>query len=181
MTEVLALDLATTTGWARGPVGGVPISGSVRFGKREASANAVFGRAIEWLADLLKLEPKPTMIAIEAMLPPNAKTGYTNTETRDRLAGLHGIVRGVAHLRGVYNIEAHPVGAIRQHFIGERSLKRAKAKTAIVTRCRELGWPCDDDNAGDALATWSFACALIDPAQGLRVSPLFNRRLRIHA
>lgn len=181
MTNILALDLATVTGWARGPVGGSPASGAIRFGKREASENAVFGHALEWLAALLDPQPRPDVLVIEAMLPPGAKVGGTNTHVRDRLAGLHGVVRAVAHCRGVYNIQAHPVAAIRGHFIGVRGLKRAKAKPAIVARCRELGWPCDDDNAGDALAAWSFACSLIDPAQALRVSPLFNRRLRIHA
>jgi hypothetical protein len=182
MTDILALDLATITGWARGPVGGAPASGSIRFGKREASENAVFAHALEWLAALLDPQPRPDMIVIEAMLPPGAKVGGTNTGVRDRLAGLHGVVRGVAHLRGVFDIQAHPVAAIRGHFIGVRGLKRDKAKPAIVARCRELGWgPIVDDNAADALAAWSFACSLIDPRQALRVSPLFNRRLRIHA
>jgi hypothetical protein len=116
------------------------------------------------------------------MLPPGAKVGQTNSSTRDRLAGLHAIVRGVAHIRGAGEIEiaCYSVGDIRHHFIGERSLKRAQAKQTILARCQMLGWPAVDNNAGDALAAWSFACSIIDPAQALKVSPLFNQRLRVH-
>lgn len=180
MTDILALDIATTTGWARGRVGSMPVSGSVRFGKAEASNNAVFAAAVKWIAALLEPQPRPDILVMEAMLPPAAKVGFTNVDVRDRLAGLHGIVRGVAHLRGVYDIATYSVGDIRQHFIGERGLKRFVAKARIVERCRQLGWPCETDDAGDALAAWSYACSIIDPTQALKVSPLFNQKLRIH-
>jgi hypothetical protein len=180
MTDILALDIATVTGWARGRVGSTPASGSIRFGKAGASENAIFAHAIKWVAEMLDPQPRPDVLMLEEMLPPGAKVGFTTTWTRDRLAGLHGIVRGVAHLRSVFDIRAVSVGNIRQHFIGERHLKRHKAKPAIVEHCRQLGWPCADDNAGDALAAWSYACSLIDPAQGLLVSPLFNKQLRVH-
>ena len=116
------------------------------------------------------------------MLPPGAKVGYTNASTRDRLAGLHAIVRGVAHIRGGGEIEmaCYSVGDIRAHFIGERGLRRAQAKQAIVTRCEQLGWPAVDNNAADALAAWSLACSIVDPAQAIKVSPLFNQKLRVH-
>jgi hypothetical protein len=182
MTDILALDLATITGWARGRVGETPTSGSIRFGTREASDGAVFAHVIGWISKLLEPEPRPDIIALEAMLPPGAKVGQTNSSTRDRLAGLHAIVRGVAHIRGAGEIEiaCYSVGDIRHHFIGERSLKRAQAKQTILARCQMLGWPAVDNNAGDALAAWSFACSIIDPAQALKVSPLFNQRLRVH-
>ena len=60
-------------------------------------------------------------------------------------------------------------------------MRRQEAKRATVERCRKLGWQCDDDNQGDALALWSFACAQIDPTQALMVSPLFNRSPADHA
>jgi hypothetical protein len=182
MTTVLALDLATVTGYARGVVGGTPIAGSIRFGTREASEGAAFGHAIGWFSKLLEAEPRPDIIALEAMLPPGAKVGQTNSSTRDRLAGLHAIVRGVAHIRGGGEIEiaCYSVGDIRHHFIGERGLRRAQAKEAILAKCAMLGWQAVDNNAADALAAWSYACSIIDPAQALKVSPLFNKQLRVH-
>lgn len=178
MTDILALDIATVTGFARGKVGETPIAGSVRFGRPGASSNAVFGSCLSWLSKELALEPRPDLLVLEAMLSPLAKVGATQADVRDRLAGLHGVVRGVAHLRGVYQIAEYSVGDVRQHFIGERSLKREQAKRRTVIVCRQLGWQVADDNAADALALWSFAAALIDPAQALKLSPLFNRALR---
>jgi hypothetical protein len=180
MTTVLALDLATVTGYARGVVGGTPIAGSIRFGTRESGDGEVFGHAIGWMSKLLAMQQLPDVIVVEAMLPPGAKVGQTNSSTRDRLAGLHAIVRGVAHIRGISEIACYSVGDIRHHFIGDRSLRRAQAKAAIVQRCRQLGWNVVDDNAADACAAWHFACSLIDPTQAVRVSPLFNQQLKVH-
>jgi hypothetical protein len=44
-----------------------------------------------------------------------------------------------------------------------------------------LGWQAVDNNAADALAAWSYACSIIDPTQALKVSPLFNKQLRVRA
>jgi len=94
---------------------------------------------------------------------------------RDRLCGLHSIMLGVASNSGVGEIVTASVGDVRNHFIGTRSLKRAQAKAAVVAKCEVLGWRVADDNQGDAAATWSYACSLIDPKLALRGSPLFNR------
>lgn len=178
-TLILALDVATRTGFARGRIGEVPTSGSIRFGKAGVLDHVVFGEAIHWINATLQ-EP-PDMLIIESMLSPLAMRNETSRAVRDRLAGLHGIVRGVAHLRGVGEIAEASVGDVRAHFIGDRTLPRDKAKRAVMERCKALGWHAVDDNAGDALALWSYACALIDPAWALQVSPLFNRKLRVVA
>jgi len=174
MTDILALDVATRCGWARGRVGEMPVAGSVRFGGADASANAVFAHCLSWLSRELEPEPRPDMVMIESLLSPDAKVGFTNRDVRDRLAGLHGVVRAVAFLRGIYTINEASVGDVRAHFIGDRTLKRAPAKREVMSRCRQLGWTATDDNAGDALALWSFAAALIDPSLALRVTPLFG-------
>ena len=176
--DILALDLATRAGWCRGRVGETPIAGSIRFGQRDASDNAVFGHCLSWLSRELEPQPRPDLLILEAMLPPGAKLGYTNTNVRDRLAGLHGVVRAVAFLRGIYQIAEYSVGDVRAHFIGDRSLKRHEAKARTVQTCRLLGWQVADDNAGDACALWSFAASIIDPDQALKLSPLFNKQLR---
>jgi hypothetical protein len=178
---IMALDIATTTGFALGRVGDSPVAGSARFGRDDASPNAVFAHALTWLSGILEQKPRPDMLVIEAMLPPGAKVGYTNTEVRDRLAGLHGIMRAVAYLRGIYKINEVPVGDVRAHFIGRRDLERDAAKAEVMLRCHQLGWTTIDNNAGDALALWSYAVAGIDPDWSLQLSPLFNPKLRVHA
>jgi hypothetical protein len=142
--------------------------------------NAVFANALSYFAGLLQVKPRPDIIVIEALLPPTAMKGQTTRAVRDRLAGLHAIVRACATLRGIERIEAVPVGAIRAHFIGDRSLHRLNAKAAVMDKCRMLGWHFENDNEADALALWSYACGLYNAAHSLRVAPLFLRRADPH-
>jgi hypothetical protein len=177
--DILAIDLATTTGIARGKVGSTPIADTIPFAKHAGASNeAVFARALSWASAYLQADP-PRLIFVEAMLPPDAMKNATSRAVRDRLAGLQGIIRAVAYLRGVHGIESATVGDIRGHFLGARGLRREYAKRAVIERCRALGWKCENDNEGDALALWSYACAQIDPTTALQVSPLFNKALRI--
>lgn len=177
--EIFALDLATRTGWARGRVGQQPTWGSIRFGKDNDTNNAVFGKAMKWLAEVLQPEPRPDTVILEALLPPTAKipTGKTSRAAIERLAGLTAIARGVCYLRNIGEISEAKVVDIRAHFIGDRATKRPEAKRLTIERCHRLGWLCSDDNQADALALWSFACALVDPQSAMNVVPLFNKRL----
>jgi hypothetical protein len=176
MTDILAIDAATVSGWARGKPGEIPSSGSVRFGKPNSADYVVFGDAVNWFVERLKVGPVPDVLIIEALLPPTAMKGETTRAVRDRLCGLHGILKGIAHRYGIGEIATAPVGLVRQHFIGWRHARRNVAKRETMLRCRELGWPCVDDNAGDALALWHYAASLIEPNLALQVSPLFQRR-----
>jgi crossover junction endodeoxyribonuclease RuvC len=177
MTDVLAIDLATNTGWCRGHVGGPPSFGSLRFGAYRSPDTVVFAEALSWISHLLAPQPRPDLVILEALLPPSAWQGQSQQVTFNRLAGLQSIMLGVAHLRGIAEISTASVPDVRAHFIGERGLKRAPAKQAVMARCRRLGWEVKNDNEGDACALWSYACALIDPRLALNVVPLFNRRL----
>jgi hypothetical protein len=176
---VLALDIATRTGFALGRVGERPTFGSIRFGKSSSDDNVIFGAALDWCSRLLEPQPRPDILVLEALLPPAAMGGRTTSAVRDRLAGLHGVVRAVASLRGIARIEDYAVGSVRQHFIGNRKAKREVAKRETMRRCLQLGWNSLDDNAADALATWSYACSLIDPRLALKTVPLFNRSVAI--
>jgi Holliday junction resolvasome RuvABC endonuclease subunit len=177
MTDVLALDIATKLGFARGCVGDpIPVCGSVRFGKAGASQLAICGHALEWAIDILK-PPLPDIVAIEALLPPHVTKGKSNVD-HDLLAQLHGVILGVCFLRGVYKVHKHPVISIRAHFIDLKSCAKGQAKRMVQDKCRQLGWVpegTDDDDAADAAALWSFQAGLIDPEQAIRISPLFQR------
>lgn len=177
MKDILALDIATTCGHARGRVREAPVCGTVNFaGPHGASENAVFGNCLLWLSALLQPEPRPDIIVLEQMLPPEAMRGETNRATRDRLAGLHGIIRSVAYCRGIYDIRTVSVLAVRKHFCGST---RA-GKDGVLERCRSLGWTVADHNAADAAAVFHYSCSLIDPTLSLQVSPLFQR-VRVRA
>ena len=176
MTLILALDLATTTGHARGSVGSIPSAGSIRFGDTKANNNQVFAAAHTWLTQFLNAQPIADVLILEALLPPDAMRNHTSRQVRDRLAGLHGLARGIACNAGIREIGDVSVGAVRSHFIGDRGLYRDAAKRETLYKCKALGWPANDFDAADACAVWSYAAALIDPKHALEVSPLFRRR-----
>jgi hypothetical protein len=176
MTYVLAVDLAANTGWALGHVGAQPRFGSVRFGDRATHNNVIFAACLDWTIEILQRE-RPDLLILESLLPPTAKLGHTSAPALDRLAGLNAIVRAVAHRAQVGEIADAAVSDVRGHFIGSRREARAIAKRLTIERCRRLGWSVVNDNEADALALWSYACALIDPKTALDVVPLFNRRL----
>lgn len=155
-----------------------PCAGSIRFGDIRSEPADVFATALTWAEEFFARE-KPDTLIVEAMLPPTAMLNKTSRQVRDRLAGLHGIFLGIARKRGVGEIVTVNVGDIRAHFIGDRMLKRHAAKTETIRRCKALGWIVRDSDAADACAVWSYACALVDPRWGLRLSPLFNRAVAI--
>ena len=177
---ILALDIATKTGWAGGKPSGTPISGSIRFGDSTSEPDEVFAKAIKWfsmfLQSLRERGQLPDTLIVEAMLPPTAMKEQTSRTVRDRLAGLHGCFLGIARLRGIGEITQANVGNVRAHFIGDRRCRREQAKRETLLQCKVQGWDVVDDNAADACALWSYACTLIRPELGLRVVPLFHRR-----
>jgi len=182
--NILAIDLATKTGWARGySSDDAPEFGTVNFGSKgkggrmPGTGDAVFATALDWMATML--DPVPDILIVESLLPPEAMKDKTSRQVRDRLAGLHGVIRAVAKRAGVGEITEVSVGDTRAHFIGTRTLRRDDAKRDVMDRCLSLGWHVNNDNEGDACAIWSFAVSLIDPNQSLRVSPLFNKQLRV--
>jgi Holliday junction resolvasome RuvABC endonuclease subunit len=174
LQNVLALDIATITGWARGDVGAVPACGSVRFSTKGASQVAICGRALEWAIEVLR-DPLPDVVVIEDLLPPGALKQRSN-EHHELLAHLHGVIMGVCFVRGIYQVHKHSLASIRSHFIGGTIFAKGEVKFVVQRKCRSLGWlESADDDAADACALWSYACSLIDPEQAIRVSPLFAR------
>jgi hypothetical protein len=118
---------------------------------------------------------KPDVVMLEALLPPMAMKGETQTATRDRLCGLNAIMMACARRAGVGEIAEAQVQDIRGHFILERRQKRLLAKAEVMQKCKELGWIVTNDNAADAVACWHYAVSQINPERALETSPLFKR------
>jgi Holliday junction resolvasome RuvABC endonuclease subunit len=171
---VLALDLATETGWALGRPGDLkPDSGTVRFASKGASHAAISGGALEWMIEFSK-ERACDEVVIEQEVR-KKKTWESSTDADDITRGLIFMARGVLFKRGVYRLTMAPVNTVRKFFLGDGSLEREQAKHRTVQRCTALGWEPADDNAADALAIWAWRCAMIDPLQGTNLTPLFGR------
>jgi len=177
LPDILALDIATVTGWAWGRPGTKPECGSYKFAATGSSHAAIFAGCFDWLVAVTKAQ-RPDVIVIEDLLPFGAKRGRTNKSTGDLLGGLHGIVRMVAFKRAIFDFHAVSANDVRGHFIDARGYKRDQAKRYVLRKCHALGWlngNARDEDAADACAIWSYWCAQVEPLTALKVSPLFNK------
>lgn len=174
---ILALDLATRTGFARGRIGEQPMCGSIRLAGKGASHGAIGSGLVRWLGEELAKE-RPDILVLEAPLPAFAKRGMRNANADRILSGLCFLAEAVAHCRGIYDVREASSSAVRSYFVGSVHCTREQAKSWTITRCKSLGWlESADDDAADACALWSYQCSLIDPLEGIRTAPLFGTKL----
>lgn len=160
--SIFTLDLGVTTGFARGRPGDAPVSGTVRLKKTGESIDIAFANLIAFLCEQFEAE-RPALVVKEKMLALQAYASIGNAEKTVRAhAGYHAIVDGLCVRFGIPSDDVADSTA-RKHFIGiGRTGDRDETKRAVVARCHALQLmpkDCDDDNRGDALAIWDWACA----------------------
>lgn len=170
--DILALDLSGNTGWARGPAGKIPNSGSVRLGKDGYGP----GQLGLWLRDHVRLYGKPDLIGIEKWMAVNAQRSDKNIETALRLDG------AVHAMAGVYRVKTVEldVNTVRATVCGQKSggmimtpgmsknarrdAQRQATKQMVVRTMRMLTlMPADavyDDDRADALCLWRYCEAV---------------------
>jgi len=156
---ILALDLATVTGWAIGVPGGEPVAGSHRIAEPGAALGRFLAGYSDWLADRITVL-EPCMLIFEAPI----LTGHrTALDTARKLMCLAGVTELIAHRREIPCYEAD-TGEVTKHFTGRArypgksyQARRAAKKRSVMDQCAALGWRAADDNAADALALWTWA------------------------
>jgi hypothetical protein len=167
---VLALDIATRTGWCLGEPGGPPKYGSIRF---EGSSHEMrWAAAAHWAAGFYR-KHRPGALAYET--PGIYHSRKTNIDTKVFLGGLVGITAGTIHACGMPAdmIFRADTPDVRRHFI-QANPKRAIAKDLTKAKCRELGYEIQDDDEADAIAVWHFACAYFEPRLAMEAVPLLR-------
>lgn len=185
---VAALDLASSSGLAWGPVNGRPHTRTLVLGAKGATAEEKGIKLMLDLRDFFKLV-QPDLMVIEKPLNVAiiAKMGAT-FDTMAILYGLPFIARMVCRTSGIHRVAWADVQDVRHHFTGQRTFKegydvmrkkkissRQMAKSATMNVCRLRGWEIDSDDAADAAAAWSWGCAQIDPRTAMMATPLFSR------
>jgi hypothetical protein len=166
LIDIIALDIATRTGWARGPLGAdAPEFGSIKFGKDGASNGARFAAALRWSIEIFRSDHAPDLVAVEA---PISVKAFKSQQEGWLLFGLAAVILGTAEQCGIRDHRIHDVRDIRNLFIGHKRLPSAIAKEAVMRRCRQLGWNVPDHNAGDAAALWAYQSAKLRPGAMLR-------------
>jgi hypothetical protein len=174
--KVLALDLATTSGWCHGAPGATPKFGTMKFGKPGGERAAVYSHFIDWLS-LFCSAHRVDLIVYESMAGPMIMAGRTNIDTIKLLCGLAEHLEMWAYGKGIELREAS-VGQVRCHFIGQ-NLKAAIAKPLTMDICRQRGWMVSNTDEADACALWDYQCCWLSPQTAYRGTPLFFRAKRV--
>lgn len=173
---VLALDIATTTGWCYGRPRKEPIFGSVRFIKPGGSRAAAYRAFRTWLDENWNVRgDQPDLIVFESPAVPMIMHGKTNIDTVKMLIGYAEHLEEYCH--GKFELREATVAQVRAHFLGS-NMKAAIAKPLTMQRCQQLGWNVTTNDEADACALWNYQCSWLDPEVGVRTTPLFQKRRR---
>lgn len=152
---LLALDIATKTGWALGlPGNGLVASGVLALPKTGNDIGRFIAPYAVWLDQKIK-ESEITDVVFESPIMP----GVTNVMTLRKLYGLTGRTEEICLDHGIGCRERH-MQAWRKHFLGRASApkdikdkaeRRKWLKSECIRQCRARGWNPRDDNEADAL------------------------------
>ena len=154
---LLALDLATRTGWALllGPEARV-LSGVKQLPKGGGDLGRFLRTYRDWLTDIMVLH-RPLFICSEAPLPPRQQS---SNAAAMRLLGLSMVTQMVAGDYGARWYSANNQTA-KKHFAGSGRADKA----AMMQQCRVLwGIEPTDDNEADAIAVLDLALSKLAPA-----------------
>lgn len=162
--NLLALDLATKTGFAHGEPGGMPTWGSHKLPQTGEDYGA-FGLAYEAFLSALIQSKGVTRIVYESPILPST----TTLATARKLYSLGTITEMIAGRLGVKCHEAH-MQTVRGHFIGASRApkhipqkdRRSWMKSRIIGQCIARGWNVTNDDEADALAVFDWASAIIN-------------------
>ena len=157
---VLALDLASHTGWAYGVSGVRPLSGVWHL-PSITSGGATGAALIDRLTDVIQ-GMRPALIVCEAPLPPQAQTAMSTARLQ---FGLAFAVELVGHWFDV-TVREEKADVVRMAMLGRSRFPKGTTKDAVMAWCREQGWQPPEHNAADACLLWAHACTLIAKKNG---------------
>lgn len=161
--RILAFDIATRCGWAYGPAGLAPSSGSVRFASVGASRGAVFNGALRWLVEFLPDHPADILLSESPMMG-----GSNNVGTSEILIGLPAVIEACCYEFAIYKQERVARSTVLKHYTGFGKHESEEGKRQCMAISRARGWIDKDDDdqsfdRSDALAVWSYAEHIFAP------------------
>jgi hypothetical protein len=166
---ILALDLATTTGWAYGNSGQRPRYGKWRLRPPSAPPEEGAAQLGKHLRDFLDKETFcPELIVYEAPLNPQAQFA-TDENGGGRRMNFHStsqpwmLVGSVVTTAGFYDVRtiASRANTVRKVFCGRGNFgSREASKKAVLDQCHRMGFmhPHEKNNdMADAISIWYWA------------------------
>lgn len=175
-TYVLAFDLATRTGWAKGAPGMVPESKAVTLAK-PSDPDGTWQRNIRALYLVLANDVIPDLVIWETPASPEswkrmaqAHGRGQNGESLIMQNSLSDILKGTLDARGIPFVTVERRSVLK-HYTGRGSWTSAPkagdgrklGKEAVLRRAIRLGHlpeGCRDDDRADAIALWDYGCAV---------------------
>lgn len=185
--NILALDLATTFGWAIGKSDQQkPRFGSERLGRRGDEPGEVGRLFLIWFSDITRIEKIDAVYIERAMAPAVAARIGTNADTNMILVGLAFMAASFAKARQVPIVRFVDAQDAKQNFTGQRRFKdefdpssgkilksREVGKRATIARCHQIGIMVQEDNQADAVSLWFYGASKHNPRLSAAVTPLF--------
>ena len=139
---ILALDLATTTGWALRPADGRIVSGTVSFRPSRYDGGGIrYLRFRGWLDSLLENSADIGVVHYEEI------RRHVSTDSAHVYGGLLATLTSWCEQRSIA-YQGVPVGTIKRFIAGKGNADKA----AVIAAIRDRGFNPTDDNEADALA-----------------------------
>ena len=142
---ILALDLATRTGWCKGDGSCRPLSGVIRL---PSTGDDVGSFLLAWEEQLPRLLDGCKLAVFEAPILPRTTSFKTVTKLHS-LAGLTELRCLRSQVRGVSVMNAR----VKKAATGKGNAK----KPDMIAAVKGLGFAPQDDNEADAIAIWLYA------------------------
>jgi len=150
--NLLALDVASQTGWAYGPPNQIPTFGTVDFNAEGKDYSARMGCATSWISRFLKAHPVDQIGMEDSFFRPT-KPGQSGDKlnTVQLLMGYQGAISGAAYVVGGHKLLRYKPSEIDVSFLGKRSTGGRNArKKAIWDVCRWEKYPVKTQDEADA-------------------------------
>lgn len=165
--RILALDLASTTGWATWCPGSAPRAGSFRLPKTENVGE--FVAAFEhWWKDVIVFE-RPDFVLFEAPFI----AGKTSQAVARKLLGLSGFLEYLCFVERIPCNQCR-INDWRLHFTGKGSGKRDELKRLTMQACADRGLKPENQDEADAYGLLDYAAHILRLEPDWSPGPLFR-------
>lgn len=146
--KILALDLATKTGWCVGEHDAEPNFGTYALPKTDDDIGRFLVAFEDWLVGMMALED-PELVVFEAPIFLGGRN--SNIMTARKLMGLANQTEVVCYRRGVTCREGH-LQKVKKFFAGHGRAEKAD----MIAAARRFGFAVTDDNQADSVGLWCF-------------------------
>lgn len=159
---LIALDIATTTGWAHGRIPVLATTELERAAQKppQPTSGVIRIQSVQGLGHFLsEFEEKLCVILdqyhpaggiIEAPILPQA----CNFDTSCKLMSMAGLALLQFSRRGIVTLKNAQPSSVKKHFTGSGKAP----KGGIMDECDHRGWTYATNDEADALAIWDFGC-----------------------